>query len=428
MPSPHRTILTAAVPLVMSTSAGIVAQLLGTSLLGHQATAQLAAFAIAGAVLTPVSAAINGGLRGLAPFVAPCRDRPAEVLPILKDARWLSIVLGTAGAGVMLAVPLIARLCGVPEEVTAELGSLPLLFALHVLLSAAGGGANGVLIALGRSRLVLWSSLSRTAVEIVLLLVLVPRLGVQGTGLALVTCTALGLTISNALLLRVPGLGGRSLWPGRPRPREILNMAGVGLPMSATLIVKFVVMGGVTYAAARAGAEEAAAHAILVSLDGFFGMAAFAVGQAVTPEIARAAGPGEVRGLNRAALTIACSCVLATALVVLLLGEVVLGLFTPDATVAALALGLLPLLVAYSVANNAAVVQSAVLMGLKRPVWTLVSAVTGYGLVAAAVGPAAAFRGLAGIWAVLVVGRVLGLAVQSIGFVRPGQVRAPWWP
>lgn len=63
----------------------------------------------------------------------------------------------------MLAVPLIARVSGVPHEVGAEFGMLPLLLALQVLLYSAGSGANGMLIALGRSRLVLWSSLSSTA-------------------------------------------------------------------------------------------------------------------------------------------------------------------------------------------------------------------------------------------------------------------------
>lgn len=144
MPTPHRVILNAAAPLLLSVSAGVIAQLLGTSLLGHQATVQLAAFALVGAVLAPVTAAVSGGLRGMAPFVAARRDRPAEALPILKDARWLSLVLGVMGAGVMLAVPLIARAGGVSREVTAEFGAAPQLFALQVLPAAAGGASRPI--------------------------------------------------------------------------------------------------------------------------------------------------------------------------------------------------------------------------------------------------------------------------------------------
>ncbi|MFC4116983.1 hypothetical protein [Nonomuraea zeae] len=99
MSSPHRAILGATIPLLLSMSTGIIAQLVGTSLLGHQATAQLAAFAVANAALAPVTAAVSGALRGMAPFIALLREPPAEALPILRDARWLSIAIGASGAG-----------------------------------------------------------------------------------------------------------------------------------------------------------------------------------------------------------------------------------------------------------------------------------------------------------------------------------------
>ncbi|MEV4357829.1 MATE family efflux transporter [Nonomuraea sp. NPDC049625] len=418
MPTPHRMILNAAAPLFLSMSAGVIAQLVGTSLLGHQATVQLAAFALVGAVLTPVTAAVSGGLRGMAPFVAACRDRPAEALPILKDARWLSLVLGVIGAGVMLGVPLIARVGGVSREVTAEFGAVPQLFALQVLLAAAGGGANGVLIALGRSRLVLWSSLSSTAVQVTLLLLLVPRMGIHGTAIALLTSTALAVTVSNVLLLRLPGLAGGSPWPGRLRPREIWRMAKVGLPMSATVVIKFTVMGGAAYAAARTGVQGAAAHAILTSLAGPLGLTAFAVGQAATPEIARATSPGEARRVNRAALTVAAIGVLTSALIVLSLGEPVLGLFTSDARVLALTLPLLPLLAAYTLADNCGIVMATGLTGLKRSTWTLGSAIVGNGLLALAMTPVTTAWGLAGLWIALTASRLLVLVTQTVGFMR----------
>ncbi|MGW6503162.1 MATE family efflux transporter [Nonomuraea angiospora] len=418
MSTPHRVILNAAAPLFLSMSAGVIAQLLGTSLLGHQATVQLAAFALVGAVLSPVTAAVSGGLRGMAPFVAACRDRPAEALPILKDARWLSLVLGVIGAGVMLAVPLIARAGGVSREVTAEFGAVPQLFALQVLLTAAGGGANGVLVALGHSRLVLRSSLSSTAVQVALLLLLVPRMGIHGTAIALLASTALAVTVSNVLLLRLPGLAGGSPWPGLPRPREIWRMAEVGLPMSATVVIKFTVMGGAAYAAARTGTQGAAAHAILTSLAGPLGLTAFAVGQAATPEIARTTSPGEARRVNRAAVTVAAIGVLAGAFIVLLLGEPVLRLFTSDAGVLALTLALLPLLSVYSLADNCGIVMATGLMGLKHSTWTLGTAIVGNGLLALAIVPVTAAWGLAGLWIALIAGRLLVLVAQTAGFMR----------
>ncbi|MGW2146609.1 hypothetical protein ACWCOT_20045 [Nonomuraea bangladeshensis] len=396
-------------------SAGVVAQLVGTSLLGHQATAQLAAFALAGAVLNPVTAAVAGGLRGAAPFVAVHRDRPAEAVAVLKDARWLALGLGTAGAGVMLAVPSIARAGGAPDEAVAELGLLPLLLALHVLLFAAGSGANGVLVALGRSRLVLWSGLAGTGTQVALSLVLVPRVGVQGIGVALLGSTGVAVAVSNGVLVR---LTGASPWPGRPRVRRIVRMARVGVPMSATLVIKFTVMGGVAYTAARTGVQGAAAHAILVALDGFLGLAAFAAAQAATPEIARAASPREARRVSGAAVTIAAAGVLVGGLVLLLSGGAVLGAFTPDAAVLGLAGGLVPLLVAFSLVGNCGIVVAYGLVGLRRSTWQLASTGTGYGLLALTMTPAAEAGGLAGLWGAMLASVTLIGAMQVAGFRR----------
>ncbi|MEV4570247.1 MATE family efflux transporter [Nonomuraea sp. NPDC049419] len=425
MSSSLRVVLSAALPLLLSMSAGVVAQLLGTSLLGRQATAELAAFTLASAVLSPVTAAVAGGLRGMSPFVAACRDRPAEALAVLKDARWLTLALGTAGAGVVLAVPLIARAGGAPEAAIAELGALPALLAGQVLLSAAGSGAGGMLIALRHSRKVLWSGLSGTAAQVVLLLTLVPAYGVQGTGVAMVTATAVQVVVSNVLLLRLPELAGQSWWPGRPRGRRILRMARVGLPLSATLIVKFTVMGGVAYAAARTGVHQAAAHAILLSLDGLLGLAAFAAAQAVTPEVARASSPREARRLILAAVTVAAGGVLAGGVVVLVAGDVVLRLFTQDAAVHSLALGLVPLLVAFSLVSNCAIVTAYGLVGLKRSTWQLAAVGTGYGLLALAMVPAATAWGLAGLWGAMIATAALIWALQITAFVRHSAAIAP---
>ncbi|MFG3438895.1 polysaccharide biosynthesis C-terminal domain-containing protein [Nonomuraea sp. NPDC047897] len=430
MTPPLRTILGVAVPLALSAGAGLAARLAATSLLGHQATTELAAFALAGAVHGPVTAAVSGGLRGLTPFVAPHRDRPAAALPALRDARWLALVLGVAGAGVVLCVPLIAWAGGVPGEVTAGLGALPPLLAVHVLLLAAGGGANGTLVALGHARQVLRSSLAGAATEVVLLLALVPWLGVMGAGVALVAATAVTVVIANGRLARLTGLTGRTLWPGRPRPREILRMARVGVPMSAALVVKFAALGGAAYAAARTGADGAAAHAILVSLDGPLTLAAFTAGQAAAPEIARAvSGPGKVtastgdrtaaaRRISRAALVVAAAGALTGTVLLAFLGEEVLGLFTADGRVRAAAAGLLPLLGVFALVNGCAIVMSAALTGLRRSAWSLGAVAAGYGPLALVAAPVTAAWGLTGLWCALAACAVLVLGLQTWGFRR----------
>ena len=109
-------LLRAAIPLLLSMLTGLVGSLVVTAVLGRHATVTLAAFAVVTAVLTPAATAVAGALRGLAPFVAPHRDDPDAVVPILRDARWLSLLVGVAGGLAVLGVPLLAGLAGVPAR------------------------------------------------------------------------------------------------------------------------------------------------------------------------------------------------------------------------------------------------------------------------------------------------------------------------
>src|SRR5437868_13717758 len=121
----YRELTGAAVPLFLSMITGMVGSLVGTAVLGRHSAATLAAFALCAAVMAPASAGVAGALRGLMPFVAPHRDNPAAALPILRDARWLTIAVGALGAVFVVCTPLVATASGAPAEVLAEFWPLP---------------------------------------------------------------------------------------------------------------------------------------------------------------------------------------------------------------------------------------------------------------------------------------------------------------
>ncbi|MCA2228066.1 MATE family efflux transporter [Nonomuraea aurantiaca] len=268
-------LLRAAVPLFLSMVTTTLGTLVVTSVLGRHATVTLAAFAVMSAVLNPASAAVVGALRGLAPFVAPYKDTPAAAVPILRDARWLTLLVGTAGALAVLCVPLLARATGAPAEVVAELGPLPWLLSLYLLVFASGGGANTVLVALGRSRQVLWSSLAAGAAMIGGTVALVPPLGLTGVGVAWLLSGVAGVVVSNLCLRRA--LGTR-VGQGRPRIGEIVRLGRVSIPLAGTVLIKFGGLGVVTFAASTTGTRDVAAHAVLSTLTGFIMLASTADG------------------------------------------------------------------------------------------------------------------------------------------------------
>ncbi|MFI6500158.1 polysaccharide biosynthesis C-terminal domain-containing protein [Nonomuraea typhae] len=383
--------------------------------LGRHAAVTLAAFAVVTAVMNPASAAVAGALRGLMPFVAPHKDAPAQAVPVLRDARWLSLVVGALGALAVLGVPLLASVTGVAAEIVAELGLLPYLLALDVLVLAANGGAGTVLIALGRSRQVLWSSLVHTGVLIGLTLVLVPSWGLDGMGVAWLGAGVAGVVVSHVCLRRALG---RGVGQGRPRWREIFRLARVSLPLAGTVLLKFGGLGVVTFAATLTTVTDAAAHSLLGTLTGFTFIASLAVAQASVPEIARAGTAAAARRVNRDAAVLAVGVSSVGGVVLLVFGDALVSLFSADVAVRARVLALVPLMLLASMADAGQAVQGFGLSALKRSGATLGYFAGGYGLLVVAAVPVARVWGVTGLWVALVAVNLLLCVLQGWGFRR----------
>lgn len=192
----------------------------------------------------------------------------------------------------------------------------------------------------------------------------------------------------------------------------------MSLPLAATVLIKFGVLGVVTFAASITSARDAAAHAVLTTLATFIVLASMAVGQASVPEISRAVTVAEARRANRAAALLALGGTTLAALALLTLGGPVLGLFTADPAVRAVALALLPLMLLAALADAVQAVQGFGLTGLKRTGASLAYFATGYGLLALAAVPVAATWGVTGLWAAVLAGNALLALLQGTGFHR----------
>lgn len=407
----HRTIATAALPLLLSSVTGLAGSLVVTSVLGRHDTSALAAFALTMAVHHPASMAVIGGLRGLAPFVALHRDDPTAALPVLRDARWLALLIGTAGAIVVASAPLIAVVSGARVE---GFGVLPDALACSLLVTAANGGVNTVLVALGHSGKVLRASIAATSVIVVLVPLLVPWWGLTGAGLAFLCSSLTGAAVANRALRRALG---RAVGRGRPRFREIRTIARVSLPLSGTMLIKFAGLGVMAYAAARTGVTGSAAHAILYPLTGFLMVPALAVAQAAVPEIARAGGGPGRRHAARVALTLAVCGALGGALLVLAFDGPLIRSFTGDAAVRAQVSAVMVITVASTLAEGASAVMGFALTAMKRSSLSLCFLAIGWGLLAVAAGPVVEAWGLAGLWAAMLANNVLLMILQGCGFL-----------
>ncbi|MEV0481547.1 MATE family efflux transporter [Streptomyces sp. NPDC050508] len=425
--SAFMTIARAAAPVYVTTLAASAGSLVDTALLGRHATVSLAAFAVTIAVFSPATATVAGALRGVMPFVAPHRDDPGRLLQLVRSGMWLAIAVGGVCAAAVAAVPLLGGAFGVPGRIIDQLGVFPWMLAGSVLLIAVNSSATAVLVALGRSAQVMRSGLVGTAVSVTLSVLLVggfgpfPSLGLTGAGLAMLAAGLTGAGLNQYALRRRTVLAGRPIRPARPDPREVLRLARVGVPLGGTVLVKFSVLGVLTFAAARIGTDSAAVHSVSESLVNVVFTAAVAVGQATVPLIA---GYAEERDLARvrrsvdAGIGVALCAVAVLGAVLFVLRGPVIDLFTRSPGLADQVVRLLPLVLAVVVADALQAVAGFGLVGLKRTVPSLVSTAVWFGVLAAVAVPIADTAGLAGLWTVLACANLLQAVTKFVSFRR----------
>ncbi|MFE2075752.1 MATE family efflux transporter [Streptomyces misionensis] len=417
-----------ALPLYVTMAAASAGALVDTAVLGRHATASLAAFAVTMAVYSPAAAAVAGAMRGVMPFVATHRESPDALLPMIRDAKWLGLGVGLTGAVAVAAVPLLGRVGGVPERTLAQLGVFPFLLAASLVVTSLGSASTSTLVGLGRGKDVMRAGLAGTGAAVVLSLLLVggvgdfTGLGLPGAALAMLASASISASWAHLALRGSPQLGGGSLAFGRPRPREVLRLAAVGIPLAATVLIKFAVLGVLAFAAARRGTESAASHSIAISLVNLMFTAAVAVGQATIPLLAepvRAAATGRIRRVLVSGVLVALGAVAVLAAVLLALRDPVVSVYTQDAGLHRRVVALLPLVLLVVAADAAQAVFGFGLISLRRTTSSLGVFAVAYGaLIVTTLVITARGGGLGALWTALTCANLVLLAGQAFFFHR----------
>ncbi|MGW2425869.1 MATE family efflux transporter [Streptomyces sp. NPDC001709] len=425
--SASMSIVMAAAPLYVSTLAASAASLVDTALLGRHGSVSLAAFAVTVAVFSPATATVAGALRGVMPFIAPHRSSAEKLIPLVRSGMWLAFLVGAVCAAAVAAVPLAGGMFGIRAAVLAELGAFPWMLAVSVLLVAVSSSATSVLVALGHSAQVMRSGLVGTAVSVTLSVLLVggpgslPSYGLTGAGLAMLASSLVGTGLNQYALRRRTVLAGRRIRPGRPDPRQVLRLARVGLPLGGTVLVKFSVLGVLTFAAARISADSAAVHSVSESLVNVIFTAAVAVGQAMVPliaEYAEARDAVRIRSSVWAGSRVALYAVAVLGTALLVLQRPVVDLFTKTPALEEQVVRLLPLVLAVVVTDALQAVAGFGLVGLKRTGPSLVSTAVWFGILAALSVPVSDAAGLPGLWTALACANLLQAGTKLVSFLR----------
>jgi len=366
--SPYdREIVRLAVPALGALAAEPLYLLADTAIVGHLGTPQLAALALAGALLSALATVCNFLAYGVTAQVARLHGGGAvdRAGAVAAQALWVALALGVAIAALTaaLAGPAITVLGG-DGEVGAlattflRIGALGLPFALIAL--AGQGYLRGVADLRTPLKVVVAANLVNVVLEVVFVYGF--DWGLPGSAWGTVIAQAgMGAAFVRILLAAPAGALGR-----RPRAdliRPLLRMGGALVIRTGSLLGSFLLAGAVL---ARVNAQSLAAHQVAMQLFIFLALVLDAIAVAGQVIVGRRLGAGDAAGARAAArrmieLSVAGGCALG--LLLLALRGVIPHAFTSDPKVIERAETLWPLFALMQPAGAAVFALDGILLG-----------------------------------------------------------------
>ena len=413
-----RTALLAA-PLVGGHLATGLIGFVDSVIAGRHGTDTLAAVAVGTALFWLPKMVPLGTLLSVPPAVSQLdgHGRREEIGPLFRQALWLAAGLGVLLFGFLTVVVHALEPMGIAPSIvpgaTAFLHGIrwgvPALTlyvcmrylsdGLHFTVPSMVLGFGGLLVLVPLGYVLTWGALG------------FPELGPAGPGYASAVMLWCQATAFALYLWRGRRFAGLRLF-GRfdpPRWAPIRRLLVVGLPIGVTVAME----GGLFVVTAlligRLGELPAAAHQIAINVASLCFMIPMGLAEATTVRVGHALGRGDGAGVRRAAragLLIALGTQAASALVLLLGNQWVVGFYTSDAAVATMAAGLMLYAAAFQFPDGVQVISAGVLRGLGDTRVPMLLAAVSY-------------------WGVgMVLGSVLGLGWG--GLVEPMGPRGMW--
>ena len=371
---PSREILRLAVPAFLALVAEPLFLLADSAIIGHLGTVPLAGLGVASAILLTAANIFVFLAYGTTSVVArqlgAGSDRGAVEAGI--DGSWLSILLGTATAGIVVgAAEPLCRVFGSSPAALDEATTYLRIAALGIPPMLVVLATTGVLRGLQDTRTPLVAAVLGFGGNIVLNLLLVYGLGMGIAGSAWGTVIAqTGMAVGLvAVLVRYAVRTGAAV---HPHPGRVVAAARTGVPLLVRTLALRAILLVTTWVAAGLGDVPLAAHQVTMTIWSFLTFALDALAIAAQALTGKALGASDTRAARIATSTMVRWGVWGGAvlgLVVLALHTVLPVLFTSDPQVrAAISAGLVVVALSQPLSGYVFVVDG-VLIGAGDGLW-----------------------------------------------------------
>jgi len=431
-------------PLVLGHVATGLIGFVDAVIAGHHGTATLAAVSVGTALFWLPMMVPMGTLMSLPPAVSRLdgSGRRAEIGALFRQALWLSLALGV----VLFAFLSLASLALEPMGIAPDIregareflrgirwGVPALTFYLCMRYLCDGLHWTLPTMLFGFGGLVLLVPLGFALTYGVAGM---PGRGAGGLGLAsalMMWVQALGFLLYLYRARRFADLQLFACWEG-PRREPIAGLLRTGLPIGVTVTME----GGLFITTAlligRLGEVPAAAHQIAINVASLCYMIPLGLAEATTVRVGRAIGLGDPAAVRRAAwagFIIVLGTQLLSAAVLLLGNQVVVGFYTDDVQVAALAAALLLYAAAFQLPDGIQIIAAGALRGLRDtrvPMLIAAFAYWGVGMPLGAVlglgvGGFTPAWGPRGMWLGLIGGLCVAAVLMGLRFWRSSRDR-----
>jgi putative MATE family efflux protein len=398
--SPYdREIVRLALPALGALAAEPLYILVDTAIVGHLGTPELAALALAGALLSALATLCNFLAYGVTAQVARLHGAGEErrAGAIAAQALWLALAIGLAvtAATVALAAPAIELLGGdgrVGELATTflRIGALGLPFALIAL--AGQGYLRGTADLRTPLRILVAANVVNAILEVVFVYGF--GWGLEGSAWGTVIAQA-GMGAAFAVqLLRAPAPSRR---PSAALIRPLLRMGGALVVRTGSLLAAFMLAGAIL---ARVGAASLGAHQIAFQLFIFLALVLDAIAIAGQVIVGRRLGAGDAAGARAAArrmIELSVVAGIAFAIVLMAVRGLLPQVFSSDPAVLERARTLWPLFALMLPVGAAVFALDGILLGAGEAgylAWSMIGALA----VFAPIAVASLEWGVTGVW------------------------------
>ncbi|MBA3253413.1 MAG: MATE family efflux transporter [Burkholderiaceae bacterium] len=406
-----------------------------TIMAGQLSATDLAAVAVGSSIYVSVYIGLMGVLQALSPIAGHHfgARRWRAIGDDLQQALWLSLFLAIAGLPIVLATSPWLGFARVEPEVASI--ATTYLHAIAFGLPAALASRTFVALnaAVSRPKITMMINVFALALKVPLNEVFMSGAGpippMGGAGAAVATAVLAWVTLALSVgVWRLDPFFRRfhSDRIHRPRWASQRDLLKLGVPIGLSVAFEVTSFTFMAVLIARLGTTSVAGHQVVANVAAILFMVPLAIGIATSVLVAQSMGAGAPRVARVAALRgfrLSIGIALAAALIVWLLREPLVALYTIDAAVSAVALSLIGWAAVFHVFDACQGVCGFALRGYKNTFWPMVI----YGVSLWGVGLAGGYwialydtplgppRGALGFWEAATV--ALGIAAFSLAWL-----------